>query len=297
MRRRSAATSPSSAAIRLPVSGNCFEFVTRAVTRGVYTVNRSLPDWKTAAFSRPFLQLFRVSLGGKTAEIAVLPTALPERFFALTSTRRAPRRRRSRPTASPNRCRSARGVARQAVPAARCLIMKPVLALSYGFCDGAMANLTSHPMPSRGSRLAIPMICRARPQRVRFASGQHAHRPEVSGEPRRTDRRFPSDGGTVIANGHLAYPFLPGVAGLPSARIRSWGSRRAAGLIDHPEVVGRRSENELTFRRGVAGFLRARLARAAAGRGRRRFLPCAGQSRSAARSSIASAREEYVPRR
>jgi hypothetical protein len=60
-----------------------FEFVTRAVTRGVYTVNRSLPDARlmpTADLSYSF----RVMLGGKTAEIAVLPDALPARFFALT---------------------------------------------------------------------------------------------------------------------------------------------------------------------------------------------------------------------
>jgi len=60
-----------------------FEFVTRAVTRGVYTVNRSLPDARlmpTADLSYSF----HLMLGGKTAEIAVRPDALPARFFALT---------------------------------------------------------------------------------------------------------------------------------------------------------------------------------------------------------------------
>jgi hypothetical protein len=60
-----------------------FEFVTRAVTRGVYTVDRSLPDARlmpTADLSYSF----QVMLGGKTAEIAVRPNALPARFFALT---------------------------------------------------------------------------------------------------------------------------------------------------------------------------------------------------------------------
>ncbi len=60
-----------------------FEFVTRAVTRGVYTVDRSLPGARlmpTADLSYSF----QVMLGGKTAEIAVLPDVLPARFFALT---------------------------------------------------------------------------------------------------------------------------------------------------------------------------------------------------------------------
>jgi hypothetical protein len=60
-----------------------FEFVTRAVTRGVYTVDRSLPDARLAP-SADLSYSFRVTLDGKTAEIAVLPTALPERFFTLT---------------------------------------------------------------------------------------------------------------------------------------------------------------------------------------------------------------------
>lgn len=60
-----------------------FEFVTRVVTRGVYTVDRSLPDARLAP-SADLSYSFRVTLDGKTAEIAVLPGVLPERFFALT---------------------------------------------------------------------------------------------------------------------------------------------------------------------------------------------------------------------
>ena len=60
-----------------------FEFVTRAVTRGVYAINRSLPDARLMP-SADLSYSFRITLGGKTAEIAVRSTALPERFFALT---------------------------------------------------------------------------------------------------------------------------------------------------------------------------------------------------------------------
>jgi hypothetical protein len=61
-----------------------FEFVTRAVTRGVYTVDRALPDARLAPPTSDLSYSFRVTLGGRTAEIAVLPDVLPARFFALT---------------------------------------------------------------------------------------------------------------------------------------------------------------------------------------------------------------------
>jgi hypothetical protein len=61
-----------------------FEFVTRAVTRGCYTVDRSLPDARLAPPPADLSYSFRVTIGGRTAEIAVLPEALPPRFFGLT---------------------------------------------------------------------------------------------------------------------------------------------------------------------------------------------------------------------
>jgi hypothetical protein len=61
-----------------------FEFVTRAVTRGCYTVDRSLPDARLAPPPAALSYSFRVTIGGRTAEIAVLPEALPPRFFGLT---------------------------------------------------------------------------------------------------------------------------------------------------------------------------------------------------------------------
>lgn len=63
---------------------DCFEFVTRAVTRGVYTVDRSLPRARLAPPPADLSYSFRVTIGGRTAEIAVLAEALPARFFTLT---------------------------------------------------------------------------------------------------------------------------------------------------------------------------------------------------------------------
>lgn len=60
-----------------------FEFVTRAVTRGAYTVDRNRPK----ARLMPGIDIsysFDVTVRGKTAEIALLRDALPKRFFELT---------------------------------------------------------------------------------------------------------------------------------------------------------------------------------------------------------------------
>lgn len=59
-----------------------FEFVTRAVTRGVYVVDRTLPSSRLVP-GHDISYSFRISLNDLTAEIALRPDALPERFFAL----------------------------------------------------------------------------------------------------------------------------------------------------------------------------------------------------------------------
>jgi hypothetical protein len=61
---------------------DAFEFVTRAVTRGVYVVDRSLPSSRLVA-EHDISHSFRISLNGRTVEIALRPDALPERFFVL----------------------------------------------------------------------------------------------------------------------------------------------------------------------------------------------------------------------
>ncbi|MBK5959455.1 hypothetical protein CCR97_14740 [Rhodoplanes elegans] len=63
---------------------DAFEFVTRAVTRGVYTVDRSLPEARLcpgldASYS------WRVSMDGRTVGTALRPGVLPDRFFALVA--------------------------------------------------------------------------------------------------------------------------------------------------------------------------------------------------------------------
>lgn len=62
---------------------DAFEFVTRALTRGVYVVDKSLPEARLVpGFDISYS--FRVTLDGKTVELALKPGILPARFFALT---------------------------------------------------------------------------------------------------------------------------------------------------------------------------------------------------------------------
>ncbi len=59
-----------------------FEAVTRAVTRGAYTVDRSRPEARFVP-GHDISYSFRITIADKVAEIALLPDVLPERFFAL----------------------------------------------------------------------------------------------------------------------------------------------------------------------------------------------------------------------
>ncbi len=63
---------------------DAFEFVTRAVTRGAYLIDRSLPDARfnpAANISYSFV----ISLGGRQVRAALNSGVLPTRFFELLS--------------------------------------------------------------------------------------------------------------------------------------------------------------------------------------------------------------------
>lgn len=61
---------------------DAFEFVTRAVTRGAYSVDRALPEARFVP-GHDISYSFRITLGERTAEMALLPGVLPQRFFEL----------------------------------------------------------------------------------------------------------------------------------------------------------------------------------------------------------------------
>ncbi|MDH7794586.1 MULTISPECIES: DUF4350 domain-containing protein [unclassified Beijerinckia] len=64
---------------------------------------------------------------------------------------------------------------------------------------------------------------------------------------------FLAQGGTVVANGHIAYPFLPGIGQARILAQQGLEDLRILRLADHPIWAGVSCE-DLTFRRGVAGF-------------------------------------------
>jgi hypothetical protein len=61
---------------------DAFEFATRAVTRGAYTVDRSLPDARFNPHG-PMSYSFRLTVGDRTVSAVLREGVLPPRFFAL----------------------------------------------------------------------------------------------------------------------------------------------------------------------------------------------------------------------
>jgi hypothetical protein len=61
---------------------DAFEVVTRAVTRGAYTIDRALPESRFVP-GQDISYSFRMTIVDRTAEIALLRGVLPERFFEL----------------------------------------------------------------------------------------------------------------------------------------------------------------------------------------------------------------------
>lgn len=80
----------------------------------------------------------------------------------------------------------------------------------------------------------------------------HADQRFLAGRAERIER-FLLDGGTVVANGHVAYPFLPGIGTARTLPHYGLDDLRILRLVEHPIWAGV-SGDDLTFRRGVAGF-------------------------------------------
>jgi hypothetical protein len=67
-----------------PVVRDAFEFVTRAVTRKAYTVDRSLRDARLNP-KADISYSFRITLNDQSVSAALRPGVLPARFFELNS--------------------------------------------------------------------------------------------------------------------------------------------------------------------------------------------------------------------
>jgi hypothetical protein len=132
--------------------------------------------------------------------------------------------------------------------------MKPALALSYGFPDGAMAKLEAHP-DAQGKIVSRDVYALERLDLDDYGAlliSMHLDQRYLASRAAQIEG-FLQGGGTVVANGHLAYPFLPGMTGVHALENYGLGDLAVKRLIDHPIWEGV-SEHDLTFRRGVAGF-------------------------------------------
>lgn len=131
--------------------------------------------------------------------------------------------------------------------------MTNVLALTCGHPDGSFAQLKSVD-DGRELLLADEYQLDALPlERHRaLLISMHADQRHLAGRRDRLDA-FVRGGGTIVANGHVAYDFLEGLS--PFQAIENY---RLADLMvnseSHHAVWAGVASRELTFRRGVAGF-------------------------------------------
>lgn len=132
--------------------------------------------------------------------------------------------------------------------------MKPALALTFGYSDGSLQALQRHEITKNRVTLRDtysldePMLrdCDA------LLISMHCDQRFLA-RRRGLIEEFLQQGGTVVANGHLAYPFLVGIRGFHSIEDCRVEDLAIIRLADHPIWSGV-SEQALTFRRGVAGF-------------------------------------------
>jgi len=132
--------------------------------------------------------------------------------------------------------------------------MKPALALTFGYPDGSLHALQRNET-AKGRVVLQDIYSLDASVLENFQAlliSMHCDQRFLASHAGSIDR-FLQEGGTVVANGHLAYSFLPKVHAfhpIDNYRVEDLAIIR---LVDHPIWDGV-SERELTFRRGVAGF-------------------------------------------
>ena len=131
---------------------------------------------------------------------------------------------------------------------------KPALYFTFGHPEGSGADLAAREeargLIERRDLYAFDEIDLDRHGALLI--GMHADQRFLATRSERIER-FLADGGTVVANGHIAYPFLPGIGPartLPHYRL---DDLRILRIAEHPIWEGVSGE-DMTFRRGVAGF-------------------------------------------
>ena len=131
--------------------------------------------------------------------------------------------------------------------------MASVLALTCGHPDGSLAQLAS--VDEGGELLladeyeldALPLE-----QSRALLISMHADQRHLAARKDRLDA-FVRGGGTIVANGHVAYDFLDGLAPFQAIENYRLADLMVNSEMPHPVWAGVVAQ-ELTFRRGVAGF-------------------------------------------
>ncbi|RVT89984.1 hypothetical protein EOD42_24135 [Rhodovarius crocodyli] len=132
--------------------------------------------------------------------------------------------------------------------------MPSILMLTYGHAAETGAALRRFAAPGRDVVPRDQYALDEEPleHHAALVIGMHADQRHLAARAGRL-AGYLAQGGTIAASGHLAYPFLPDVSGfqpLPTGHLDDLRIHREAA---HPIWAGV-SEQDLTFRRGVAGF-------------------------------------------
>lgn len=128
------------------------------------------------------------------------------------------------------------------------------LLLTFGYRDRAMGTFAEHPAAAgrivRRDLYALDDMSWDGIEALLFS--MHADQRYLAERAERV-ASFIEAGGTVVVNGQIAYPFLPGVGAYVPAARQSPAGLAIRRVAEHPIWNGV-SERDLTFRRGVAGF-------------------------------------------
>ena len=132
--------------------------------------------------------------------------------------------------------------------------MKNALFLTCGRSEDAFSRIPR--LPGRADRITRADIYSLDTQRLEefgaLLISMHADQRFLSARANRLNR-FLESGGTITVNGQIAYPFLAGLARFQPLRDRRAQELTVRREAAHPVWEGV-AEEELTFRRGVAGF-------------------------------------------
>lgn len=132
--------------------------------------------------------------------------------------------------------------------------MSSVLMLTFGHAAEGGASMRRFAAPGREVVLRDQYALdeEALESHAALLIGMHADQRHLAARAGRL-AGYLEQGGTIVASGHLAYPFLPDVSGFQALLAGHLDDLRIHREAEHPIWAGV-TEDDLTFRRGVAGF-------------------------------------------